>query len=101
MSYITEKVTTERKIKVLPCIECGSENIDINDCGYSSFNVAWGKCKDCGNEAQIKCCSCDISKRTIAKTWNNANDPKKLLAQCEKQLVSLKARMKKLRAKIR
>ena len=93
MMHITESKTIKRKIKVLPCIECRSENIDIGNRGYSSFNVAWGKCKKCGNETEIKNCSWDISKETIVKHWNTANDPKKLKVKYEKQIKILQKKI--------
>lgn len=79
-----------------PCVKCGSENIDFNDCGYSSFNVAWGKCKDCGNEVKISPCGCDISKEDIIKTWNNSNDPKILRSKYQNQIDELQKLIDKL-----
>lgn len=96
MGYITEKQTIEKKIKVLPCVKCGSENIDINDCGYSSFNVAWGKCEDCKHEVKISPCGCDITKTAIAKTWNKANNPKILKADYEAQIKVLEQKIAEL-----
>lgn len=34
-------------MKVEPCPKCGKKDLDIGDCGYSSFNVAWVQCKKC------------------------------------------------------
>ena len=98
MAYIIENIKSNRKIKVLPCVKCGCEDIDIGDCGYSSFNVAWGKCnrKKCDNEVKISNCSCDITKKEIAKIWNNANDPKRLKAKYEKEIRVLQKKIKKL-----
>lgn len=32
-----------------PCLECGSEDIQLSDNNYSSFNQGGGKCKTCGH----------------------------------------------------
>lgn len=40
--------TTTRKIYVYPCVKCGCDDIEIYNCGYSSFNCAGGKCKNAG-----------------------------------------------------
>jgi hypothetical protein len=96
MSYIIESVKTNRKIKVLPCVECGHDDIDIGDCGYSSFNVAWGRCKKCKNEVKIDSCSWDITKKQIAKAWNTANNPKLLRAKYTKAIKALQKKVKAL-----
>lgn len=74
------------EIEYLPCIKCGSENIDFNDCGYSMFNVAWGKCKNCKNEIKISPCEYGIQKNIIIDKWNQNNDPKILRLKYEKQI---------------
>lgn len=89
MAHITETVTKTRKIKIFPCVECGNDDIDIYNCGYSSFNCAGGKCKKCGNQATYDNCSWDVPQSTLVKVWNNANNPKKLKAIYEKQIKAL------------
>lgn len=78
------------------CINCGSDDIDINDCGYSSFNVAYGKCKNCNNEVLITNCSWNISKDEIIKSWNNENDPEILKLKYENEILILQKKIKKL-----
>ncbi len=58
--------------KIMRCIECGSTDIKIWDCGYSSFNVGGAKCNKCGNETELKCCGC-FPEEEIIRSWNNAN----------------------------
>ena len=77
------------KIEYVPCIKCGSEDIEFDDCGYSSFNVAWGRCNNCKNEAKISPCGCDIKKESIISNWNQKNDPKILRKKYEKEIAEL------------
>ena len=72
--YKTKEIqTVNKEIFYVPCLNCGSENIDFNDCNYSSFNMCYGRCKDCGHESS---CGCDISpsKESIIDFWNMNND---------------------------
>ena len=73
MAYFKTKETIDKDIFYVPCLKCGSENIDFNDCNYSSFNMCYGRCKDCGHESS---CGCDISpsKESIIDFWNMNND---------------------------
>ncbi len=34
-------------MKAKPCPKCGSKDLNAGDCGYSSFNVSWVRCKSC------------------------------------------------------
>jgi len=40
------------KTKVEPCPKCKSTDLEISDCGYSAFNIAWVRCKNCNLEAK-------------------------------------------------
>ena len=96
MGYIEESETIKKRTNILPCVKCCSENIEIDDCGYSTFNVAWGKCLDCKNEITISPCGCDIKKSYIAKIWNEANDPKILRDKYEKQIEDIQKKINEL-----
>jgi transcription elongation factor Elf1 len=39
--------------KINNCIKCGSDDIKVHDCGYSSFNCGGAKCNNCGNEKKV------------------------------------------------
>lgn len=41
------------KKKINNCIKCGSDDIRVYDCGYSSFNCGSAKCRKCGNETKV------------------------------------------------
>lgn len=69
---VTESVT--RKVEVYPCIKCGSEDIEIYNCGYSSFNCAGGKCKKCGHKVETNA-NWDVKTSRLVKAWNEENDP--------------------------
>lgn len=96
MEYIEDKQTVVKRMEVLPCVKCGSTNIEINDCGYTTFNVEWGKCRDCDNEVKISPCACNISKVTIAKKWNESNNPKILKAEYQHQISELQKKIDNL-----
>ena len=66
-----EKRGKEMK-KIMRCIECGSVDIKIWDCGYSSFNVGGAKCNKCGNNIELKCCGC-FPEEEIITSWNRSN----------------------------
>lgn len=95
MDFEIKKTITET-IKVLPCIKCGCDDIDIDDCGYSSFNVAWGKCKKCKHEILINPCAWDMKKTDIINAWNNANDPQLLKEKYELEISELQIKIDNL-----
>jgi hypothetical protein len=89
MKSIMIKETIEREVEILPCVKCGSNNIELKDCGYTTFNVAWGKCIDCGNEVQLNPAPWNLNIELLAKTWNNGNDPKILRHNYEQQIIEI------------
>ena len=93
MSHIEKKIVITKKIEILPCIKCGSDNIDIGDCGYSSFNVAWGKCRTCGHEVSIKPCDWNIAKEKIVESWNRENDPEVLRDRYNIEIILLQQKI--------
>lgn len=46
---VFSKSTNSQGIRILPCPSCGNKDVRLFDCGYSSFNPGWAKCK-CGYE---------------------------------------------------
>jgi len=96
MSSITVKEIKERKIEVLPCVKCGSEDIDLHDCGYSTFNVAYGRCRGCKNEIKLSPAPWNLDIELLAKSWNEANNPKILRTKYEQQISELQEKINKL-----
>lgn len=41
------------KKKIKPCRKCGSSDIEIYNCGYSSFNAGHAKCRKCGHTLKL------------------------------------------------
>ena len=91
--------------RIKPCPVCGSENIEISDCGYSSFNVGWGRCKSCDFQETVKPCGC-FPKDEIISYWNSRclNYPKvykaiRKLTVAERRLLHLRLPTKPRRIK--
>ncbi len=89
MKSITIKELKERRVEVLPCVKCGSDDIDLHDCGYSTFNVAYGRCRNCKNEVKLSPAPCNLDMELLAKSWNEANDPKILRLKYEQQIIEI------------
>lgn len=89
MKSITIKELKERRVEILPCVKCGSENIELKDCGYTTFNVAWGKCLDCKHEITLNPAPWDLNIELLAETWNKANNPKILRLKYEQQIIEI------------
>jgi len=72
-------------MEFVPCIKCGSEDVNFRDCGYSTFNPYLATCK-CGHEVR----EMDTSIRSIVTKWNAANDPSLLLKEIEAKMGELR-----------
>jgi len=60
-----------KKIKVEPCPKCKSKNIEILDCGYTTFNCGHGKCLDCGHKHSFQLSGMGgDGKREATSVWN-------------------------------
>lgn len=59
-----------KKVVPLACPNCNSkDNIEIYDCGYSSFNCGGGKCS-CKFHVYSCCLSCHVSNEHLILIWN-------------------------------
>lgn len=94
---ITKSTPSTETVYVAPCLKCGGENIHIGDCGYSSFNVAYGKCQNpqCKHEVKFNC-GWDVEQKAIVEVWNKANDIDLLIEQKLNSIATLKEEMKEL-----
>ena len=88
-----------KTVKLKPCKKCGSKNIRLWDCGYSSFNPGGGECLKC--HATVKGeAGCLPTSATLASIWNKGQKlmvEEKLRVDIEK----LRAENKRLRARLR
>ncbi len=57
-------------MKIEPCKECGNKDIELYDCGYSSFNCYGGKCKSCGYKSGTTTGGCSPTKNEQIRLWN-------------------------------
>ena len=48
-------------LKAEPCPNCQSTDLNIGNCGYSSFDVAWVRCKKCKLDLTQQCSGNAIS----------------------------------------
>lgn len=85
--------------KCVKCIECGSEDLEIHNCGYSSFNKGHVKCKKCDNTVSINL-SWNDPDEFLIQAWNNRNDPRILIREKESQLRVITAEIEELRKKL-
>lgn len=94
----TQSEETIQRVKstfeVVPCLQCGSEDIQLGDCGYNTFNIAKADCKGCGRHLSWDC-GMDPSKADVAKMWNAENDPalimEKLQDEVKQKLASIRS----------
>lgn len=95
---IFEDKVVKVKIKVSSCLKCGSDDITIYDCGYSSFNVGGGKCNKCGNEVSDTV-DCLPSKKRLVSIWNSKNDLDFLINNKELEIEKNKKELEELKSK--
>ena len=57
------------------CKECGSTDIEIGDCGYTTFNCGWAKCKKCKNDIHMQL-GPFASHKILVNAWNRENPTK-------------------------
>lgn len=75
------------KTKINLCRECGSDNISVGDCGYSSFNVGWAVCKNCGYEVRVSPCGC-FPREDIIRIWNRKNTDRSKVADSIRKIAN-------------
>jgi hypothetical protein len=54
--------------KMHSCPKCGSDDLEVGDCGYSSFNAGWVKCRGCKFELKVYPCGC-FPEKEIRAAW--------------------------------
>src|SRR5689334_23130810 len=68
------KIKRSKTVTTRPCKCCGCKEIELYDCGYSSFNYGGGKCKGCGVKASGPV-STFPDKIELVSIWNTAQMP--------------------------
>ena len=90
----TRRQTVEVEIHVAPCIKCGSEDVRIYNCGYSSFDVGGGKCGRCENSVMESVWN--PTEEQLAAIWNKKNDKNMVKAEIRKKIADLHRELKAL-----
>ena len=54
-------------MKLQPCRKCGTSNINTYNCGYSSFDVGYVECLDCGYKLDVQYVR---GHESLIKAWN-------------------------------
>ena len=85
--------TEEVVLEYVPCLKCGSENVDFWNANESAFNYGGADCKDCGNKVSVNSCWTDPQHIALDK-WNAENDPVRIKAAYLKQIDEIKAKIK-------
>lgn len=68
------------------CRKCGCKDIKIDDCGYSSFNVGWAQCTECGHKLKWNNMGC-FPYDDIVRLWNKDKKPKPSKAEKDKETI--------------
>lgn len=83
------------KIKIKPCKECKSTDIEFWDCGCTIFNPGGGKCRNCNHEVQGEAYT-SPTEEVLIKIWNKGQTPTKADRLKESRL-----KCRRLRAQLR
>jgi hypothetical protein len=74
--------------KVNNCIKCGSDDIKVWDCGYSSFNCGGAECRNCGNKKTV---SYNDGVEDVIRSWNKHSPiVEDYIKRLEKRIVGYK-----------
>lgn len=95
MGHIVINEQKNRDVHYFPCVTCGNNHIKFVDCGYSSFNIAWGKCHVCGFDITLNGVDADNIEKVV-EAWNTANNPRLLREKYAKQIEELQILIDKL-----
>lgn len=79
-----------QKITVLPCIKCGSSDVELWESGDNSFNSGGGRCLDCKHEVR-EMLFADPTNTLLAEVWNKYNNVRTRLSVIEKEIRALQA----------
>ncbi len=84
--------------KINNCIKCGSDDIRVHDCGYSSFNCGSAKCRNCGNEKKV---NYNEGIDDVIDSWNKYSPTVKVhIERLHKRIVGYKKNIKDTKEEI-
>lgn len=93
-----ETQQVKKSVEVNPCIKCGSEDIRLYDCGYSSFNYGGGECQSCKNKHSTSV-DWNVSKKDLAAIWNAGNPTKEQqIKSAEEHIAKWTEKLEQLKA---
>ena len=89
-----------------PCRKCGGEDLEMGDCGYTTFNPGWVRClnQDCKHEVKLSDVSADPgggAERALTKAWNaDKPSPAEENVELKKKVHGLKSQLGRAQAEI-
>jgi hypothetical protein len=84
-----------------PCSKCQGVNIEVSNCGYTTFNCGTAICKFCGKKIEARYGS-EYNNAWIIKEWDLANPtPKREEYQIKQEIKKLEKRLKFLQKLIK
>lgn len=97
---INKTTNIEKNIFYYPCIECGCDDINVYNAGYSTFNVGNVTCKECGNVVDIRHMKWDDTDESLIGYWNEYNDPVKRIAFYEREIKERQEKIEKYKLRL-
>ena len=82
-------------LDIEPCPNCDSKNINIYECGYSTFNPGGGICKDCKHSI-TGFVNFNVPFIDLLKIWNDGAKLQRKPKDDAKAVVILREQLKKL-----
>lgn len=80
------------------CTTCGTQKIEISDCGYTTFNPGKAVCLNCGKKVPVSNCDWNNPDKDLICHWNSFNPkPQTIIEFIDKKIDELKKEKKRLK----